>query len=220
MSNTYNLCILENYFPHELKSGNISSFFKKDDAVNKKNYRSITILSSVSKIFDRLMYEQVILFAECFLSPFICGFRKGYNTQHTLLKVLETYEATIDNGGFLAHFLMDLSKAFLTHQLLLTKLHAYGFGRSTFKHFQTEDKRSKLLVHIARGEKLRQRLHGADRIFGWSNIRSLRCANIRPLRKAAFLLELGRSSSRTAPCEQLWPRAYLHGTKKRVSICD
>ena len=33
-------------------------------------------------------------------------------------------------------------------------------------------------------------------------------------------LELGRSSSQTAPCERLWPAKYLHGNRKRVSICD
>ena len=60
LSTTYNSCILENYFPNELKSGDISSLFKKDDAFNKKNYRPITALSSVSKIFERLVYEQVI----------------------------------------------------------------------------------------------------------------------------------------------------------------
>ena len=57
LSTTYNSCILENYFPNELKSGDISSLFKKDDAFNKKNYRPITVHSSVSKIFERLMYK-------------------------------------------------------------------------------------------------------------------------------------------------------------------
>ena len=51
-------------------------------------------------------------FAECFLSPLQCGFRKGYSTQHALLKVLETCKATIDRGGFADALLMDLSKAF------------------------------------------------------------------------------------------------------------
>ena len=78
------------------------------------------------------MYEQMMPFAECFLSPLLCGFQKGYNTQHALLKLLETRKITMDNGGFAGALLMDLSKAFdcLNNEELLAKLHAYGFSRS------------------------------------------------------------------------------------------
>ncbi len=136
---TYNTCISEVYFPDELKAGDISSLYKKDDAFCKKNYRPITVLSSVSKVFERLMYEQIAPFAECFLSPLLCGFRKGYNTQHALLKFLETCKATMDSGGFAGAVLMDLSKAFdcLNHELLLAKLHAYGFSKSALTLIQS-----------------------------------------------------------------------------------
>ena len=52
--------------------------------------------------------------------------------QHALLKFLGTSKITMDNGGFAGALLMDVSKAFecLNHELLLAKLHAYGFSRS------------------------------------------------------------------------------------------
>ena len=59
------------------------------------------------------MYEQVIPFAECFLFPLLCRVWKGYDTQHALLKFLETCIATKDNGGFASALLMDLSKALI-----------------------------------------------------------------------------------------------------------
>ena len=148
---TYNSCISESDFPSELKAGDISSLFKKDDAFSKKNFRPITVLSSVSKIFERLMYEQVMPFVECFLSPLLCGFRKGYNTQHALLKFLETCKITMDNGGFAGALLMDLSKAFdcLNHELLIAKLHAYGFSRSALAliHSYLSNRRQRVKIN-------------------------------------------------------------------------
>ena len=64
-----------------------------------------------------------------FLSPYLCGFRKGFNTQHALLILVENWTKNLDNKGFGGAILMDLSKTFdtLNHDLLITKLHAYGF---------------------------------------------------------------------------------------------
>ena len=60
LCSTYNSCTIKNHFPNELTSGDISSLFTKRDAFNKNNYRPIAVLSSVSKIFQRLLYEQVL----------------------------------------------------------------------------------------------------------------------------------------------------------------
>ena len=78
------------------------------------------------------MYEQVLPSAKFFLSPLLCGFQIGYNTQHALLRFLEGCKAAMNDGGFAGALLMDHSKASnsLNHELLLVKLHAYGFSRS------------------------------------------------------------------------------------------
>ena len=47
-----------------------------------------------------LTYEQVMPFAECFLSPLLCSFRNGYNTQHAFIQFLETCMTTLDSGDF------------------------------------------------------------------------------------------------------------------------
>ena len=66
------------------------------------------------------------------LSPFLCGYRKGYNSQYALIAMIEKWKKSLDNGGIFAAILMDLSKAFdtINHELLIAKLHAYGFEKS------------------------------------------------------------------------------------------
>ena len=99
------------------------------------------------------MYEQVLPFAECALSSLLCGFRKGYNTQHALLKFLETCKATIDSGGFAGALLMDLSKAFdsLNRELLLAKLYSYGFSRSALSliHSFLSNRRQRVKINVS-----------------------------------------------------------------------
>ena len=135
LTDAFNLCLSELAFPHELKAGDITALFKKGDTFSKKNYRPITVLSAISKIFERIMYEQIMPFVECFLSPLLCGFRKGYNTQHALLRLVESSKENLDKGGSAAAFSIDLSKAFdcLNHELLIAKLNAYGMGKDALK---------------------------------------------------------------------------------------
>ena len=62
------------------------------------------------------------------LSKFQCGFRKGYETQHCLLLMLEIWKGATDNNKAFGALLTDLSKAFdcLSHDLVIAKLRAYG----------------------------------------------------------------------------------------------
>ena len=59
-----------------------------------------------------------------------CGFRKGYSTQYCLLSMLEKWKSAVDKGKYFGALLTDLSKAFdcISHELILAKLHAYGFS--------------------------------------------------------------------------------------------
>ena len=149
--NLFNSGLSKGIFPKELKAGDISSLFKKEDTFSKKNYRPITVLPSVSKIYERLMQDQMLPFTQCFLSPLLCGFREGYGTQHALLRLVETCKKSLDNGGVAGAVLTDLSKAFdcLNHELLIAKLNAYGFSRSAlqFIHSFLVDRKQRVKVN-------------------------------------------------------------------------
>ena len=100
--------------------------FKKEDASLLKNYRPVSVLPVVSKIYERIMQKQILEYIDKHLSPHLCGYRKGYSIQTALISMLEKWKLSMDNKGSAVGVLMDLSKAFETinHQLLLTKLHA------------------------------------------------------------------------------------------------
>ena len=97
---------------------------KKDEVTNVKNYRPVSVLSSTSKVFERLMQEQISSFITRHLSPYLCGYRKGFSAQHALISLLEKWKATLDKKGYAGAILMDLSKAFdcMNHDLLIAKL--------------------------------------------------------------------------------------------------
>ena len=118
-------------FAGQLKLGDITPLHKKLENILKENYRPVSLLPVVSKLFERIMQKQMKTFIERFLSPFLCGYRKGYNTQYALLAMIEKWKKSLDQkGGYAGAILMDLSKAFdtINHELLIAKLEAYGFG--------------------------------------------------------------------------------------------
>ncbi|XP_057314466.1 uncharacterized protein LOC130655702 [Hydractinia symbiolongicarpus] len=106
--------------------------YKKGDRNNKQNYQPVSLLYNLSKVSERLVLKQVNNFMANKLSPCLLGFRKGYNTQHAIVRMIEKWKCTLDNKGVVGAVLMDLSKTFdtINHSLLIAKLHVHGFAKS------------------------------------------------------------------------------------------
>ena len=119
----------------KLKCSDATPGFKRDDPTKAKNYRTVSALPEVLKTFEQLMHKQLSLYIDQFLSPYMCGYRKDFSTQQTLLSLIEKWKNVLDNKGYGGAILMDLSKAFDTiiHDLLITKLHVYGFSKESLK---------------------------------------------------------------------------------------
>ena len=127
---SFNTPLTNSEFLSVLKQANITPVSSKGEKYSKYNYRSVSILPNVSKIFERCMLRQINEYMDVFLSTQQCGFREEYSTQQFLLAMLEKWRSAVDNKKTFGVLLTDLSKAFdcLLHELLLPKLHAYGFS--------------------------------------------------------------------------------------------
>ena len=128
-----NQSLVNGEFPHCLKQAEVIPVFKKEEKLDKSNYRPVSILPVISKIYERLMYDQMYKYFDQIFSKFQCGFRKGFSTQNCLLYMIENWKESLDQGGHYGALLTDLSKAFdcIMHDLLIAKLQAYGFDNDS-----------------------------------------------------------------------------------------
>ena len=76
-------------FSNSLKKADITTVFKKDKKFLKNNYRPISILPSVSKIYESCIYDQINNYFHTHFSKLQCGFQKGFNAQHCLLVLVD-----------------------------------------------------------------------------------------------------------------------------------
>ena len=122
----FNFFVDRGDFLSVLKIANITPVFRKGDRDLKDNYRPVSILPVISKIFEKLLYKQVTMFIDPLLSKFQCRFRKSYGAQECLLAMLEHWKSAADKGKIFGALLTDLSKAFdcLSHELIISKLNA------------------------------------------------------------------------------------------------
>ena len=103
--------------------------------VEKNNYRHVSVLPCVSKIFEGVLVDQLSEYFECHMSQFVSGFRKRHDCQCVLLRFNESLKSHLDNNDIAGAVLTDLSKAFdcLPHDLLISKMYQYGVDKSSCK---------------------------------------------------------------------------------------
>ena len=121
------LNINKSVFPDSLKIANITPAHKKDEPTDKENYRPVSVLPLLSKVFERLLYDQLSEYLEKYLNTLLCGLREAHSTQYAFVKSLQAWEEELDKSGFVGTILMDLPKAYdcLPHDLLVAKFEAY-----------------------------------------------------------------------------------------------
>ena len=116
-------------FPNNAKIASVVPIDKKtDDKYVISNFRRVSILNCFSKVSENVIKNELLKSMNVHLSPFLSAYRKNYNAQHVLLRLLEEWREHLDNNKTVGGILIDLLKAFdcVPHDLLLAKLAAYG----------------------------------------------------------------------------------------------
>ena len=93
-----NSSIRNGTFSDEIKLAEVTPLFKTAEPFDKVNYRPVSLLSHVSKVYERIIFNQISTYFEPCISSFITGFHKNQSTQHSLLKMLELWAEALDKG--------------------------------------------------------------------------------------------------------------------------
>ena len=120
-------------FTENLKLADTTPVFKKKNPLHEVNHRPISILPSISKVFEKLMQKQISGYVSNSLSSYLCGYRKGFGSQQALLSLIENQKKVLDKKRFGSAVLIDLYKAFdtLKYDFLIVKLRAYDFNKES-----------------------------------------------------------------------------------------
>ena len=136
-----NQAINSGTFPNKLKVAKVIPIFKKGDKATFNNHRPISLLPVISKVIEKIMYNQLSAYLENskLLSGSQYGFRPKHSTEYAATEVVDRIIAHMDINNIPINIYLDLSKAFDTidHSVLIDKLQLYGINVINLKLFHS-----------------------------------------------------------------------------------
>lgn len=137
----FNLSLSNGQVPEVMKMAKVIPLFKKGDKLEPNNYRPISLLSSLSKILEKIIHKRTIAFLKNnnILSNSQFGFREKHSTSHALLSFVEKVANALDSSSHMVGIFLDYSKAFdtINHNILLYKLSHYGIRGKALEWFRS-----------------------------------------------------------------------------------
>ena len=141
LSYIFQLCLDLGIFPDSWKEALITALFKKLDPSIVKNYRPISLLNTISKIYEKAVFDKVYpyLLSNKLLSPFNSGFIKLDGAINRLIAMIDSIHKGFDDRENSLLISLDISKAFdrVWHQGLLFKLKQCGITGNLLAWFQS-----------------------------------------------------------------------------------
>ena len=142
LTHIINLSIIQGVVHDDLKSVRVVPLFKKNDKTEVGKYRPVSILSIISKVVEKVVYDQIetyYLDEKKLLYKFQSGFRGRFSTDTCLINLTDFIKFEMDKGHPIGMILLDLQKAFDTvdHGILLMKMEALGFSQDVIRWFRS-----------------------------------------------------------------------------------
>jgi len=141
LSHIFNLSLAQGIFPEKLKNCRVIPIFKSGDNLNVDNYRPISLLSSISKILEKIVAEKLIfhLTSNDLLYNHQYGFLPNKSTEQNLLHIVNYITEALNDGMYCMGVFLDLRKAFdvCSHEILLKKLKKMGIQGTAHKWFES-----------------------------------------------------------------------------------
>ena len=130
LTQLFNLSFSRGFFPLLLKTSKFIPVYKKDTKLQCSNYRPISLLSNIGKVFERLMYNRLYTFLgkNSVIYDLQFGFRQKYSTSHASIHLTEKIREQLDNKNIVCGIFFELEKAFdrVDHGILIKRLNHYG----------------------------------------------------------------------------------------------
>lgn len=140
-------------FPEPLKISKTIPLYKNNDPKSKTNYRPVSLLPIISKIYEKAAYNRLVLYLEenQVLDDIQHGFRKNKSTITAAVTFIESIINSIDKNEVVVGIFMDLSKAFdsVKHETLISVLHGIGVKNNALKWFKSYLEDRKQFVEIS-----------------------------------------------------------------------
>ena len=146
----FNKSLEEGVFPKEMKKADTVPLYKSKDKDDKNNYRPISLLLTVSKLLEKIMYNRKYNFKtkynQIYNSQY--GFRTGHSCQDAIAELIGEIARNLDEGLHTIRVFLDLPKAFdtLQHEVLFDKLAIYGIRGVALEWYKSYLKNRQLRV--------------------------------------------------------------------------
>lgn len=135
-----NLVLKTGVFPAQLKVARVTPIYKGGGINNMSNYRPVSVLSTLSKVFEGVIHDRLLSFFNKYGIITTCqyGFQKNKSTEQALTIIKDQIITNMENKKFTLGLFLDLKKAFdsIHYDILLRKLSRYGIRGVTLKLLQ------------------------------------------------------------------------------------
>lgn len=153
-----NRAFVQGIFPNDLKLAVVKPLYKKGPHDEIGSYRPISLLTSFSKVFEKLLANRLLnFFTKCkIFSNHQHGFTKNRNTESAIFELIQSVLTAFEDGSLPVGLFLDLSKAFdcVEHNRLLSKLEMYGVRGSQLNLIRSYLDNRRQIVKMKIGNKV------------------------------------------------------------------